>query len=266
MTTPEAQNQEHITLIQSLIDTHDDLVIITCNAQPIFLNRSFMQFFGLRSLQEFKREIGSMEYRFVPHENYFNVNKMLANETWTHSIEQLEKEKRIVSMINTQTKPHAFAVEITKPIEGYELIQFKDISQMLIKRILVENDASLNKESGAYSKEYFLHTSYGFMDTAALNEKLVAISAVKLPQHDQKVLKELATAIKSFIRSEDMLVQWDSGTFILAYLSESEQGAKRVSEKISQAMKEHNMRFATIIQHESEKELEAIVKRALEKL
>lgn len=62
---------------------------------------------------------------------------------------ELPESERIVSMINYRAEPFAFSLTVDKPVEGYTIVSFTDISQDLIKRIMIENDVSIDKESGA---------------------------------------------------------------------------------------------------------------------
>ena len=94
----------------------------------------------------------------MPHPAYFNMNKVEEGQNWIGVLEGLPEEKKIVSMLNTFHEPRAFGVTINNAHPDYTVLIFTDISATLIKRIMIENDVSVDKKSGAYNKEYFLHT------------------------------------------------------------------------------------------------------------
>jgi hypothetical protein len=44
---------------------------------------------------------------------------------------------------------------------------------------MIENDVSIDKESGAYDKDYFLHTSKSFQNAAEFNKKPIAMTMIE---------------------------------------------------------------------------------------
>jgi len=153
-------------LLQQLVDAQTHLVLVLENEKAVASNHAFNTFFDLDNIAQFGREIGALEYRFVPHDTYFHAGKMHEGETWLQAIERYDVNERLVSMLSAKMEPHAFEVALLDPVGVYRIIVFHDVTKTLIKRILIENDASLDKVSGAYSKEYFIHTSSGLSDAA----------------------------------------------------------------------------------------------------
>ena len=82
-------------------------------------------------------------------------------------------------MFNTFHEPRAFGVAIDSSHPDYTVLTLTDISATLIKRIMIENDVSVDKR-GAYNKEYFLHTSEILQDGARFNEKEIGLTLINL--------------------------------------------------------------------------------------
>ncbi len=250
-------------LLQSVIDTQKNLIVVMHKNTPILFNRSFQKFTGMATPKEFLREFGSLVNRFVPHDSYFHAGKSKNPDEWTTALLALPEEDRIVSMIDCRADPYAFLVTLDAPVPGYTIISFSDISQDLIKRIMIENDVSIDKESGAYNQDYFIHTSKSFHDAAEFNKKSIGITMVELMSTDaeaEKYLRDFTSSIKSNIRQSDMLVRWGKKIFLLAYLIDTPDNAMDFSKKLINVMRQEpfenlntiSMRLGTSVQQEKE--------------
>lgn len=255
------------SLVQSLLESHDQLVLVMAQERPAFANRLFLEFFGLGSLAEFKREIGVLEYRFVPHDSYFHAGKMDLDEQWCDALSVLPAQERIVSMLSAQMVPHAFEVRIIKESSSYVVALFRDVTKELIKRILIQNDASTDKASGVYSRDYFVHTSASLQDAADFNQKRIFLTLITLePVPDDAALQPLVALIKKSIRSDDMLVRWDQKVLVLAYLVDAESFGDIVTMKLNQLLKQHPSRYVYTLKTvvpDGKEPLPAMIKRAL---
>jgi GGDEF domain-containing protein len=264
-------------LFQSAIDTQTTLIILLHNNTPVLFNKAFQDFTGFPTVKMFLREFGSLLNRFVPHDAYFHAGKAEHPDMWTEALLNLPETKRVVSMINYRAEPYAFAVTLDQPVEEYIIVSFSDISQDLIKRIMIENDVSIDKESGAFNKDYFVHTSKSFQNAAEFNKKAIGITMIELVSSNgesDKYLRDFSSSIKSNIRQSDMLVRWEKNIFLLAYLIDNAENAMKFSRKLLSVMREEpfenlktiSMRLGTTVQiaHEEMEEVIARAETALE--
>lgn len=272
----EINIHEWSLLFTSAINTQKDLVVLMHKNIPILFNKAFQRFAGVSTVKEFLREFGSLHDRFVPHDSYFHSGKTDLPDEWTTALMELPQHDRIVSMFSAMTEPYAFSVDVDTSVPHYEIVTFTDISQDFIKRIMIENDVSIDKESGAYDKEYFIHTSKSFQDAAEFNEKLIGITMIELMSTDyeaEQFLRDFTASIKSSIRQSDMLVRWEKKTFLLAYLANSAQDVMAFSQKLLLVMRKEpfeqlnaiSMRMGTTVQTPKE-EMSTIINRAKEAL
>jgi hypothetical protein len=259
-------------LFLSAINTQKNLIVLLHNNVPVLFNKAFLDFANVTSVKHFLREFGSLTNRFVPHDSYFHLGKVSNPDEWTTALMELPEMDRIISMLNYRIEPHAFSVLAETPMPEYTIVTFTDISQDLIKRILIENDVSINKESGAYDKDYFLHTAESFHEAAMFNKKLIGITMIELMSSDSEAetyLHDFSSSIKSNIRQSDMLVRWGKKTFLLAYLVDSSENALKFSHKLFAVMREEpfqnlntlSMRIGTTVQIQNE-EISNIISRA----
>ncbi|DAB39129.1 MAG: hypothetical protein A2023_07085 [Sulfuricurvum sp. GWF2_44_89] len=259
-------------LFQSAIDTQTNLIILMHHNTPVLFNKAFQTFTGMPNVKMFLREFGSLLNRFVPHDAYFHPGKVENPDMWTKDFLNLPEEERVVSMINYRAEPYAFAVTLDQPVEEYTIVSFTDISQDLIKRIMIENDVSIDKESGAFNKDYFIHTAKSFQNASEFNKKAIGITMIEMASSDtnaEKYLHDFSSSIKCNIRQSDMLVRWDKKIFLLAYLIDSADNAMKFSRKLLGVMREEpfenlksiSMRLGTTMQTDNE-EISDTISRA----
>lgn len=231
-------------LIQSIIDTADSLIIIIEGTKPIMMNKALSDFFAVSSFEQYSKDFGSFVNNFIPHNSYFHSGKVAEGETWIEALSKLDEEERIVSMINSSQEPRAFSVRLDNSHKDYVIVSMRDISASLIKRIMIENDVSIDQNSGAYNKDYFIHTSELLQDGAAFNEKSIGITMINILDSDTQSLNKLVADIKSNIRQNDMLVKWSREVLLLAYLVDTKENALLFTKKLQAVTKTELMGLA----------------------
>jgi len=249
------------TLIQNIVDTQENLVVVIENETPILINKAFTTFFGVSSFEQYSNDFGSFINNFVPHPSYFHVDKVQEGETWVEALIKLDDKDKIVSMLSVNHEPRAFSVKIDDGHEAYTVISLEDISANLIKRIMIENDMNIDEKTGAYTKDYFLHTAEILQDGAAYNEKDIGISLVHIFDANTEDLIRASQAIKGVIRQNDMLVKYSANTLLLAYLIDTKDNAILFTRKIQNLMKSGNSSAVIDIVAKNEK-----IPRAIERL
>jgi hypothetical protein len=217
-------------LIQNIVDAQENFIIIIEHEKPILMNQSFCKFFGVKNLEEYSSSFGDFVNNFVPHPSYFHKDKCVANESWLEALLKLDEKDRVVSMLNSVHEPRAFSVSINNNHENYAVVTLKDISADLIKCIMIENDVSMDKRSGAYNKDYFIHTSEILLDGARFNEKHIGITLMQLL--DECDMQSVVNSIKGVSRQNDMLVKYSRNTLLMAYLVDKKDNALIFSKKL----------------------------------
>lgn len=127
-----------LSIIKSMMDLQDDLIVIFQDSKLILANNSFLNFFKLTSVDDFNNSFEDFAECFVPHPFYFNKNKIEAGKNWIESILELEEDDKIVSMLTPNFEPHAFLVRINS-FEEYTVARFTNITQVLIKKFMIDN-------------------------------------------------------------------------------------------------------------------------------
>ena len=250
-------NNVSLALLQSVIDSQKDLIVIFKEDEPILTNKSFNKFFATSSCGDYVREYGAFVDNFVPHPLYFHKEKISLGEKWFDAILKLPEIDRVVSMMTSSFEPHAFSVELKKITPEYTIATLNDITQSLIKRIMIENNANMDVKSGAYAKEYFLQIARSYQDAALFNEKIIGAILITLEDDSQELtLSESVSHFKNSTRQDDMLIRWQDNSFLLIYLVDSEENAHKMVNKL----KGMNYSLELFIQKKDES-IKALIRR-----
>lgn len=231
--------REDLALALNIANMQENFIIVFKGDEIILTNNSFNTFFGVSSVDEYLSNFGDFINNFVPHPSYFNAEKITSGETWFESIQKLEELNRVVSMLSQNHEPHAFSVEINSEISDLKIVTFTDITQSLIKRIMVQNNANIDAKSGAYAKQYFLQVMKSYEDAAVFNEKIIALIMIDIFKEDELHNDDVKEFVRSFnltIRQDDMLIQWEKEKFLLIFLVDDTQKATQVQRKLEQSL------------------------------
>jgi len=226
-------------LIRTIADNTEEFIAIYENNTLCFTNSAFNSFFSVTSSKDFLTHFETLESRFVPHPSYFNSQKIPENTEWFDAILDLEENDRIVSFLSQTHNPHAFSVTVDKSVAEYVVVTFQDITQSLIKRILIENNMNIDEHTKAYRKDYFLHIKQSFEDAARFNQKLIGFTIVEASDENSCNPASLVQTLKNHTRNDDMIIAWDTNKFLIAYLVDDAMKAGAVDGKLRHVLQQH---------------------------
>ncbi len=229
-------------LIQSIIDSQKNIIVIfSDDEEVILLNKEFKKFVNVSSVEQYKEVFEKFTDHFVPHPLYFNAEKIISPESWFDAVEKLEEMDKVVSILSHDYLPYAFSIDINSDVDGYKIVTLRDITQTLIKRLMIENKTNMDSNSGAYSKQYFLNIIQSYEDAASFNERTIAMILINIKNlnlsDDKDKLSEFVNYFKNIIRQDDMLVRWENDIFLLNFFVDKEENSKIMLEKLNNAIK-----------------------------
>ena len=259
-------NDVSFALIQSVIDSQEALVVIFKGSTPVMTNRSFNRFLGVSSCEQFAQKCGNFVDSFIPHPSYFHKEKMPKDAEWFEEIQKLPEVDRVVSMMTKNYEARAFGVTLEQAIEDYTIATFTDITESLIKRIMIESHANMDEESGAYAKEYFLQIARSYQDAALFNEKIIGAIEIELDESTEyEDLKNFVESFQRGTRQDDMLIRWQDKGFLVVFLVDTQTNAHQMLTKLKSmskapAMKEFSYDLKLFIQEDKES-VKSLIKR-----
>ena len=128
-----------LSLMKKIMDMQEDLLVVFSNSKPILANNAFLMVFDATSIDDFNSSFENFADCFVNHPSYFNKEKISDDQSWIDAILEFQEDERIVSIITSNFEPHAFFVEASNEVEEYVIIKFTDITETLIKKIMIDN-------------------------------------------------------------------------------------------------------------------------------
>ena len=230
--------QEFYENLEKLIETQDNIVILTNGKEIKFSNHKFFDFLGFENLEKFKEQHQCICDFFIEDDRFFHLKKIAINDNWITKIMESEESKRIVSIIGKDSKQYIFSVNVNKFDEDNMIISFTDISQTIFENIYLEEKILHDKLTNAYSREYFDRNYQKFIYECIENNTKLALALLDIDYfkkvndtygHDigDEVLIKFVEKIQNNLRKNDILIRWGGEEFILILQLESQKDLEK---------------------------------------
>ncbi|MET0052232.1 MAG: diguanylate cyclase [Candidatus Thiodiazotropha sp.] len=230
------QQEEFLSI---LLDAQPTMVIVTNATEVQFANRPLLEFFRCEDIDIFRKRYQCVCNSFVQSDNFFHMGKVGEHENWIAAIQELPRDKRVVSMISHQDfTEKAFSVSVNG-FEDHYVVDFHDISETMLKQPELIRRVEHDALTQAYTREYF-YRSIGVISKqhTAVN-LLTALTMLDIDHfkrindtygHDMgdDVLKALVNHIQNTLRSSDVLIRWGGEEFLLVLGVKDEEALSTV--------------------------------------
>lgn len=250
--TLEHRVDEAVMLTKSILDAQDNIVLLTDLEKALEVNKKFLEFFDVSSLEEFYEKHNSLLDKFEKDDSFFNNNKINENENWIQHLLSLNEIDKSVKILNKNSEPRIFAVNI----DDYEnkgehyVISFTDITELKEKSNLLEYQATHDQLTGLFNRQKFndifqkeLKREKRYQNSLSLI--IFDIDDFKIfndtygHNMGDNVLKVIAKIVSENVREHDTVVRWGGEEFIVLLPQTEISGAKNVAEKIRVALEEY---------------------------
>ncbi|MBU0924414.1 diguanylate cyclase [bacterium] len=242
--------KEAYNKLYKFIDTQNTIVILTNGEEINFANKEFLNFFGFKELEDFKKESKCICEFFLENDRFFHLGKLKNNENWIDAIISLSQPKRIVGMLTKDSIIVVFSITLNYFEDDLYIVSFSDISQTINEQIILEEKTVHDKLTGAYNREYFEKNYRNIIKEYHLKNYRFALCLFDIDDfkkvndtygHDigDYVLKELVSEISKFSRDDDILIRWGGEEFILIMKIKSENDLSKVLEHLRMRIEKH---------------------------
>ena len=239
--------QEFYENLEKLIETQDNIVILTNGKEIKFANHKFFDFLEFENLERFKEQHKCICEFFIEDDRFFHLKKIKEDDNWVIKIIELEESKRIVSIMGKDLKQYVFSVNVNKFDENAMIISFTDISQTIFENIYLEEKILHDKLTNAYSREYFDRNYRKFIYESIENHTKLALAILDIDYfkkvndtygHDigDEVLIKFVQTIQNELRKNDILVRWGGEEFILILQLDSQKYLEKKLEHLRKAI------------------------------
>ncbi|MCG3665016.1 PAS domain S-box protein [Aliarcobacter butzleri] len=239
--------EESYKNLERLIESQDNIVILTDGENIKFANQKFFDFLGFENLDNFKKYHKCICEFFLEKDKFFYKK----DTHWINEIKTIEESKRIVSMIDKDFKEYAFSVSVNKFDEEEMIVSFTDISQTILKNISLEEKIIRDKLTNAYNREFFDKNYKKLIYEYNTNHSKLAVAMLDIDHfklvndtygHDvgDEVLIQFVEIINNSSRKNDILIRWGGEEFILVLQLNSENTLPKILENLRKAIEEYD--------------------------
>ena len=238
--------------LQAILDSTDNMVIVTDGKTINLGNDTFLDFFKYKSVEEFLQVHECICENFLEHEDYFSLSLLQKDENWIEYMQKQKEAQKIVTIMNSDFEPKSFSVSI-KEHKGEEykyVVSFSDITDIKIESKRYEKMATFDSLTKVYNRQKLNEVfDYELKRKKRYGEELsliiIDIDFFKKVNdtygHDvgDDVLINFAQIIKNEIRIQDTFARWGGEEFVILLPRTDVDGAMMVAEKLREIIEKN---------------------------
>jgi len=233
--------------LQKFMDIQQSMVFLIDNNKIKYANKTFLNFFGYETLEEFNEQEKNIDEKFIQNDIYFHSGKVLENGYWIDEIQKYSLENQIVSLLSSTFEPEAFQVNLSHYSKHSFIVNLTNISANMKKRLEFESKATKDKLTGLHNREFFNTKINTFIQEVSNSNNNLGIIIYDIDKfklvndtygHNRGdiVLKQLAKISSNSTSNNDLLVRWGGEEFIVATLVNNSKEVIELAQKIRVAI------------------------------
>ena len=237
----ESQIEEKTLELRSILDSQENMIIVINKNQLSSVNKTFLDFIGFDTIEEFKDKNECICHLFMKNDKYFFSDDV----DWIEQISEFEDIDKVVKMKNTKNEEKIFQVSIKTFFYTtvHHVVSFTDITQL--KRYTYElqyqathdnltklyNRQKLNDE---FNKEILREQRYNHGLSLIMFDIDNFKSVNDTYGHDvgDVVLKDISKILLDSIRVTDIASRWGGEEFMVLLPDTSLNNCKNVAQII----------------------------------
>ena len=241
------KDHEYKRYIRNIIDIQHNILIVTDGEEIYDANKKFMDFFGFKSLKQFKKTHTCICDHFVQEKGF--LQKTVNNMSWFQYLQNNRDIQHNVVMYNSKKQKRYFKIVF----EGFShsenfILLFNDITEELLQKKKLEQKAYYDKLTSIYSRQsfdYYLEkTLSSGVDFSIIMFDIDGFKDINdIHGHDvgDSVLKELSRLVSSHIRSDDIFARWGGEEFMII-VNVDVVIAEQFANKLRQIIEDHTFK------------------------
>ncbi len=202
------------------------VIVISCdNLQSA--NNAFLEFFSVKSIEEFKKTYNSIAKLFVKNNSFFTLADVINDKYWTDYLFMHPEVNRIVSIINLNNQLIDFELIIKKiENESEYIIVFNDITQFISEKNEYKYFAYHDHLTKIYNRQIFDELFLKEIENKKRYKDHFSILLLDI-DYFKKVndyyghhigdltLIALTNLIGKYLRTNDIFARWGGEEFII---------------------------------------------------
>lgn len=256
----QKQIEEQKILLQNIMNTDKNITIVTDFKDIPLVNNSFLEFFNISSLEEFKIRFKRIEDIFIDYTGYIHkeliteyedINYKDFSKRFYTMLNEIDDTKKLVLMLDQHLELKSFYINISilNEDKNLYLISLTDITQMTIAKNDTEYKAYYDGLTKIYNRNKF--------DELFLQELLrvqrykddLSIAILDIDNFKNfndtfghligdEVLIMLANNLKEKVRNTDIFARWGGEEFVILFIETNLDDAIIIADKLRKYISE----------------------------
>lgn len=243
--------------IRNILDSQEDIVIMTDGKNLQYVNKSFLDFAGYGSLEEFRQDHRCLCDLFIKVEGF--VHKKDGDDCIDHEVSEKEEGFK-VKMFDIRKGLDRVFLGNTKPLPGEEslyVISFRDITDIENESRRFEYLSVTDSLTGIHNRLKFDSVLEIEIQRARRFKRPFSLVMFDIDQfkdindkfgHDagDEFLKTLTRALAKHVRTTDTFARWGGDEFVIMVVETPVEGAMVLAEKLKTEAETTNFAFGKV--------------------
>ncbi len=239
--------------LNSILDAQDSLIAVSDGNGIHTINRRFLDFLGLSSLEEMKEKVGSICNIFIKEDGYYYTDS-LDDMCCVSSINLTTNTDMFVKMKSAQGIVSVFKLNIS--IYEYNgrhfILSLSDITTLKLQSDLLQYKANHDVLTNLYNRQYFNDFLKAEINRVIRYDHPFTLAMFDIDHfknindsygHDigDEVLKNMADLVKNNSRDTDIVARWGGEEFMILLAETSIDDAFAKIEQLRILIRETNL-------------------------
>ena len=233
--TYEIETQKQV--LQKIIDTEVNMMVVTDFNDVPFMNQSFLSFFNIKNQRQFINRFPNFIDIFCEFEDYIHKGKInnsikrdSLGEEFYNLLKNTSEEKRVVLLLDPSLEAKSFYINMTllDKEKNLFLVSLTDITKLTIEKLSTEKKAYVDSLTNApnrnsFNKEFEKELQRAERYKTPLSLALLDIDYFKKVNdtygHDigDEILVMIANECQNKIRKTDFFARWGGEEFVIMF-------------------------------------------------
>jgi diguanylate cyclase (GGDEF)-like protein len=233
--------------IELILNFQEDMVIVTDGKDILASNRSFLDFFQKKSIEEFNSSYDSIGDIFLKDDDLIYSDE---SKNWTQRLDQAKKHQNKVKIqdANGDFKIHMLKFNTTKSEKDIFVISFTDITDIEMEMYKIQKQADTDNLTGIFNRQRFdkiLEREIKSISHSTKSSSLLMLDIDFFKKINDthghlvgdEVLKSLVKIVINNIRFNDVFARWGGEEFMILAPDTNLHDATIFAEKLRSAIK-----------------------------
>ena len=240
-------------LTRTLIDSHEDLIMLSDGKELIDANRAFLYFFGVESVKEFVKKYKCICHFFIDSEGFIGKEEVKQKGWIQYLLNIPESKRRVLLFDDKKGGNRIFSITLNRfKSTNLYVVSLRDITEIEQQKQNFQLEALLDHSTGIYNKrafekylkeqikglQYFRHSDISIVMFDIDNFKNINDSYGH--QWGDELLRELTSLVKKHIRKSDFFARWGGDEFVIIMVGVGLKEAKEIIENLREAINSYD--------------------------